>query len=166
MHYRTWNKVLGVGEKVEWEFSLSSRYLNFNIFFWTVIALTVLMFGFYHIAFFIAGIWVFLGGYFYFGLYLRWANSFAFTNKRILIHRGWLSTSMVSVDYSKITDLEVRQSFVERLVYNSGILFVNTAGSTGQEIILSKVGEPYLLKKKLAELMEKDEQTSRTSSLI
>jgi len=158
MHYhQIWNKVLGAGESVEWEFSLSPRYLNLNLFFWTFIAVAVLGFGFYHIAFFFAGVTIFFSAFFYFALYLRWANLFAFTNKRILIHRGWLSTSMVSVNYSKITDTEARQSFAERLIYNSGVLLVNTAGSSDQEIVITKVGEPYLLKQKLTELIEKDE---------
>lgn len=162
MHYQDiWNKALGTDERVEWEFSLSARYLNFNLFFWSVIALAILFFGFYSIWLFPVGIVVFFAGFFYFGFYLRWANLFAFTNKRVLIHRGWLSTSMISIDYAQITEVEARQAFSEKIMYNSGTISINTAGSSDQEVTLTGIGDPYGLKTMLSNLMEKDRQADR-----
>lgn len=161
MNYnKTWNKVLGAGEKVELEFSLSHRYLNINIAFWLILGMAIFLFGGLHPLLFLVGILFFTFGLFYFGFYLRWANHFAVTNRRLLIHRGWLSTRMTSVDYSQVTDVEVYQSFTERMLYNSGRLMVNTAGSAAHEIILNTIGDPYAVKQKLTELMEKDEQQS------
>ncbi len=150
MHHKIWNKALGAGETIEVEFTLSSRYLYFNLIFWMVIGLVLVpLWG--------IGIIIFAIALFYFGFLLRRSNMFAFTNKRILIHRGWLSTSMTSVNYSQITDVEVRQGLAERLLYRSGTLLINTAGSSAYEVTITNVENPYGLKQKLSELVEKDE---------
>jgi len=153
---KTWNKVLGSEERVEYEFSLSPQYLNVNLGWWFIVGLlTVWIYG--------LGVLIFAAALFYFGFYLRWANHFAITNKRILIHRGWLSTSMTSVDFSQITDIEAHQSFSERILYKSGKLLVNTAGSAAHEVVLVNIGNPYAVKQKLAECMERDQQISRST---
>lgn len=156
--------MLGEGERIECEFSLSPRYLNFNLLTWSVIGFVVLFLGFIFLPLYFVGVAIFIAGFFHFGLYLRWANMFAFTNKRILIHRGWLSTSMMSIDYSQVTEVEARQGFIEKLMYHSGTLMINTAGSSDQEAVITNIPDPYTLKQQLTDLMEKDEQTFRTSS--
>src|SRR3989344_9362527 len=156
---KTWNKVLGSEERVEYEFSLSPQYLNVNLGWWFIVGLlTVWIYG--------LGVLIFAAALFYFGFYLRWANHFAITNKRILIHRGWLSTRMTSADFTQITDVEVRQGFTERIMYRSGKLLVNTAGSAAYEIVLPNIGDPYLVKKKLSEAMEKDRKQNATLGTV
>ena len=164
-HQKIWDKALGEGERIEHEFSLSSRYLNFNLFFWMLVGLVILVFGFSNIIFFVVGVLMFAVAFFHFGFLLRWSNRFAFTNKRVLIHRGWLNTSMMSIDYSQITEIEARQDFTEKLLYKSGSIFLNTAGSSHQEAVITNVGDPYMLKQKLAELMEKDERAMYTGQI-
>lgn len=161
MNYRQnlWNKALGQDERIEWEFTLSSRYLNISLFLWTGISLVIIALGFLNIVFFFAGIAVFAISYFRFGFFLRWSNLFAFTNRRVLVHRGWLSTSMMSIDYSQITEIEARQGFTQRMLYGSGTLMINTAGSSDQEAVIENVQDPYILKQKLAELMKRDEHS-------
>ena len=157
--HKTWDKVLGVGEQVQYEFSLSPRFININILFWFIVGIATVWF--YGVGIIIFGI-----ALFYFGFYLRWANHFAITNKRILIHRGWLSTRMTSADFTQITDVEVRQGFTERIMYRSGKLLVNTAGSAAYEIVLPNIGDPYLVKKKLSEAMEKDRKQNATLGTV
>ena len=69
------------------------------------------------------------------------------TNKRILIHKGWLSTQAISVDYNKITDIIVVEPFFSRIFYKSGHLAINTAGTGLHEIVLRNIPTPYETKK-------------------
>lgn len=141
-----WAKILSNGEKVEYEFSLSNTYRYIGLIFGIIVGLLLLYwnqsYGVTAIIFFI----------FYFGFYLKAANAYAFTDKRILIHRGWLSTKLTSVDYKKITDVKAQEPFFTKLFYKAGHLVINTAGSSDSEIILKNIPTPYKLIQKLDEL--------------
>lgn len=139
-----WQKTLSKDEKVEYEFSIGDRYIKFCLIMWGIISVLLTF----------VGLITFPIAFFYFYFYLRKANIYAFTNKRVLIHRGWLSTHMVSVDYSRITDIHVTEGFFERVITHTGSLAIITAGSTSDQIILKKVNAPYELKKKLDLLRE------------
>lgn len=56
------------------------------------------------------------------------------------------------IDYQKITDLNVRENFLEKIFFGSGNLAINTAGTPKEEIIFSHIAEPHLLKIKLDEI--------------
>lgn len=148
-----WGKVLGQNEKLEFEFSVSDKYSNFSFIAWSIISIPLL---------FTAGLGVitFLISLFYFKFYLKRANIYGFTQKRILIHRGWLSTNMISVDYDKITDIRVSESFMEKST-KTGRLKINTSGSGNTEIILDRIESPYEIKKKLDDLIDKQHRSRR-----
>ena len=137
---KIWAKTLAAGEKVEFEFSIGDRFRKSELAIWAFIGLITLVVGG-------LGIVVFLIALFKYGFYVKVANAYALTNKRMLIHRGWLSTHTTSVDYSKITDVHVIEPFLERLISHSGNLIVNTAGTTLHEVILKHVEMPYEIKK-------------------
>jgi uncharacterized membrane protein YdbT with pleckstrin-like domain len=139
----TWQKILSKDEEVKEEFSISNRYIKIWGTLLTLITIPAIFLG---IPFIIA---------FYFFFYLRRANIYAFTNKRVLIHRGWLSTNLTSIDYHKITDIYVSEGFLQRLITKSGTIAIDTAGTGGEEIVLSNVANPYKLKKLLDELKDK-----------
>ena len=141
-----WDKTLSKDEKVEYEFSVGSKYITFSLIMWGIISLPFVLA--------IIGVIMFLVALFYFGFYVKKANTFAFTNKRVLIHRGWLSTRMISVDYSKITDVHVSEGFFERVLTHTGTLAIVTAGSTSDQIVLKHIDAPYELKKKLDHLKD------------
>lgn len=86
--------------------------------------------------------------------YLRTANAFVFTDRRIIVKRGWLNTSVKSVNYDRITDVGVEQSFLEKILYDAGTLSVSTAGGDGYELELNCVDRPHELKKSLYDLKE------------
>lgn len=143
MNYqKIWQKILAEGETVQHEFSISKRYRIIgmiggglvSLFFFSAMATMIILL---------------LMIFFYFGFYLRVANAYAFTNKRVLIHRGWLSTHTTSIDYDKITDITVTEPFIDRIITQSGHLTVNTAGTGLHEVIIKHVDQPYELKKKL-----------------
>jgi membrane protein YdbS with pleckstrin-like domain len=140
MEQQIWDKVLGKDEKIEYSFSIGQNYIKLGLICWGILSLPLL---------FAAGFGVvtFLIALFYYGFYLKKANVYAFTNKRILIHKGWLSTNTTSVDYSKITDIHVREPFLDKIMTKTGVIAINTAGSSNLEILLQHVENPYEVKK-------------------
>jgi len=142
-YQKIWDKVLNQNEKIKYEFSIGKIYRHFNLLICGSLGILML------IIFFPIGIIYFLFVVFYFGWYLEKANAYAFTDRRILIHKGWLSTSLISVDYQKITDIKVKEPFFYKLLCKSGYLLVNTAGTGTHEIILEHIQDPYEVKKKL-----------------
>jgi uncharacterized membrane protein YdbT with pleckstrin-like domain len=145
---KIWEKTLNSGEKVEFEFSVGDRYRKFGLILWGLLSIPLI---------FVAGlgIFVFLIALFYYGYYLKVANAYAFTNKRVLIHRGWLSTHTISVDYIKITDVHVTEPFLEKLIMHTGAIAINTAGTTTDQIALQHIQAPYEIKKRLNALKDR-----------
>ena len=139
-----WDKTLSEDEKVEFEFSISRRYINFSLIVWAIISLLFLfVYGF--------GILIFLIALFYFGFYLERANAYGLTNKGVIINRGWLSTHTTSLDYSKIKDVAVLEPFFDRTITQTGSIAVSTSGLR-YEVVLKHIDSPYEVKKKLDSL--------------
>lgn len=146
MQYKNiWQKILSEGEEVKHEFSISSKYLTFRLIFWVIIGLIVWI----SANDFTLGISIVVIAAFYFLFYKKKANAFAFTNKRIVIHTGWLSTHTISIDYNKITDVHMEESFMDKLITKTGNFFIVTAGTGSAPIKLMHIDSPYELKKKL-----------------
>jgi uncharacterized membrane protein YdbT with pleckstrin-like domain len=143
-----WNKLLNNGEKVEYQFSIGNTYTTVGLIIWGIVAL------FFIFANFWIGALLFVAVAFYHKFYLPAANAYAFTNKRVLIHRGWLSTHTISVDYSKITDIHVAEPFFDKMISHTGHIAIITAGSTRDQIILKNIESPYEVKKKLDSLKD------------
>ncbi len=142
-----WKKVLSKDEVIEKEFSISGQYIKISLIA-GIIIWGLLSFAFIGIPFLIFHL-------FYFLFYIKRANAYAFTNKRVLIHKGWLSTSLVSIDYHKITDVLIREPFLDRVIFKTGAIAIDTAGTGGKEVVLKYISEPYELKKVLDELKDK-----------
>ena len=145
---KIWGKILGSDEKVEVEFSIGDTYRKFGLIVWGIISLPLIFaFG--------LGIITFLIALFYYNYYLKVANAYAFTNKRVLVHRGWLSTHTISVDYAKITDIHITEPFLDRIITHTGNIAIITAGSTLDQAVLRHVQSPYEIKKQLDILKDK-----------
>ena len=133
---KIWQKTLNESEKVEYEFSVAKGYKRFVLvmsIFWG--ALT-------------------FGVFFVIGMIYRWHlkfNAYALTEKRILIHTGWLSTKSTSISYDKIIEISVSESFINRKFTNSGNLVIKTSG-IGHDIILKYIETPYEVKKMIDRL--------------
>jgi uncharacterized membrane protein YdbT with pleckstrin-like domain len=158
-----WQKVLASDETIEYEFSVGKLFRQFNIFIKTFlgIIIAVLLYSFWLILklpfpeiFFGIFFLYFIFLVFYYGFYLKAANAYALTNKRVLIHQGWLSTDLICVDYNKITDLTVVVPFFESLITGTGDLHIDTAGTPMQEIVLRHIAAPYEIRKKLEEIRD------------
>jgi uncharacterized membrane protein YdbT with pleckstrin-like domain len=149
MHYEhIWKKTLGSSESVKYEFTIGKRYRKFFLVTWCVVGglclITVVGIPF--------GIFIIAFAAFYYGFYLKTANAYAFTDRRVLVHRGWLSTTLLTTEYQKITDVTVHEPFFSRVFFHVGSLAINTAGTSSEEIVLKNVEHPYEVKKKLDEL--------------
>ena len=139
---------MGADEIVEFEFSIGDRYRKVGLIIWTIISLPLALFAGLGFLFFLMAL-------FHFGFYLKVANAYAFTNKRVLIHRGWLSTRITSIDYSKITDVHVYEPFFDRIITHTGNFVINTAGTNVHEVVLQHIEKPYEVKKRLDVIKDK-----------
>jgi membrane protein YdbS with pleckstrin-like domain len=90
----------------------------------------------------------------YFDWYLKRANIYLITNKRIIIHKGWLFTYLKSIDFQQITDIKVIQSFIDKIIFKTGTLKINTAGTQDYEIALSCVENPHKIKTIIIEVKD------------
>jgi uncharacterized membrane protein YdbT with pleckstrin-like domain len=142
-----WNKIISPGEEVKFEFSLGKRYICLAKVFFCGLGIPLLFF------YGLGVIPIFFG--FFWAWYLGRSNNYAFTNRRILVLKGWLSTNLTSIDYDKITDVRVEQSFFDKAIFKTGNLIINTAGTPFPEIILTFIENPYEIKQKLDEIREK-----------
>ena len=133
-----WNNILSPGEKVVQEFGVAPKYIRFELI---IGLLTLPIFGIGLISILVA-------------IYHKNAYQYAFTDKRVLSQRGWLSKKLSSVDYDRITDTHTSQGFSEKLLFNSGSLLVNTSGTTLFEINLDKIENPYARRQQLMQLIE------------
>lgn len=145
-HQHIWDKVLSPSERVMYEFSVGARYRMVGLIGLSILGLLSFVWSW------IVAVFIIAFSVFYFGFYLKVANAYAFTDRRVLVHKGWLSTKMITTEYQKITDVTVLEPLLQRLIFATGTLVVNTAGSKGEEIVLDNVERPYELKKKLDEL--------------
>lgn len=153
MEYKKiWNKALNADEQIKYEFSVGKKYRTVFAIVGCLCGLILLFTPGYYI-----GIIIILISVFYFWFYLKWANAFAFTNKRIIAHRGWLSTEFISIDYKKITDITVEEPILDKILTSTGNLIINTAGSGFSELKQNQkfehIENPYEAKKKLDQLM-------------
>lgn len=92
--------------------------------------------------------------FFYFLFYIPVSNIYVLTNKRIVVKRGWLSTETITGSYEKITDIYVSQTFIERFLFLTGTIKIDTAGDVGYEIVLSDVHNPEKLKAEILSLKD------------
>ena len=76
----------------------------------------------------------------------RQANVYVLTTTRILIITGLFSRKIVTAPLDRITHITVDQSFIQRLLYNTGHLLIITAGFDQREIVVEHVAYPVKFK--------------------
>lgn len=147
-YQKIWDKVLNPNEIIKYEFSIGPFYRKLCLILWCLFGVLFILSG--DTAGF--GIIVILLAAFYYAFYLKVANAYAFSDDRVLIHKGWLSTKLISTEYQKITNVTVHDPFISRIITKTGTLVIDTAGTSGKEITLTRIERPYEVKKKLDEL--------------
>lgn len=76
-------------------------------------------------------------------LYLAFFVRYAITGRRVMSREGVLHKEFITVDLPAITDITIRESFLERLFTRSGAVYINTAGSDQIELPLRHVSRPF-----------------------
>jgi len=148
-----WDRTLSSNEVIKKEFSISNSYIKIGLIFWLIFGGILLLGG--------IGIFIIPIVLFYYLFYLKQANHYAFTNKRVLIIKGWLSTKLTSIDYDKITDITVLEPFLDRLIYKTGSLAINTAGTSLHEVVLQHIEDPYKIKQELDEIRDRGNKNKK-----
>lgn len=146
-----WDKILSKDEVVKEEFSVSDRYIKVWGTFWIIIQ------GLVTANIFCIG--AILPAFYYFFI-LKKSNVFAFTNKGVLLHMGILSTSLISINYTKIDNVTVSQSFFQKIITGTGELIIDTAGTSNGGVIIVNIDDPYRLKRVLDELIGQKQYVS------
>ncbi len=143
-YQKIWDKILNSNEDVKYEFSVGERYLAIRLTSWIVFSIILLSIWWklLPVSIFII-IFAIIGFY-----YTKNSNAYAFTNKRILIHKGWLSTIATSINYDKITEVSVVEPFFARVISGTGELIIHT-GNVVDGVGLEHLENPYEIKKKL-----------------
>jgi len=154
---KIWKKILAPDEEVKYEFSIGKKYRLVCTILGVTAGVVLLL-----SSALLVGVVVITISILYYWFYLKIANAYAFTNKRILIFRGWLSTELISIDYDKITDIIVEEPFFPKVFTQTGHLIIKTAGAGFLEFKksqkLAHIEKPYEVKKKLDELRSPDAQ--------
>lgn len=77
--------------------------------------------------------------------YFSRTPKYALTNKRIICIEGLLNKTKKYVDYTKITDITMKQGMISKLI-GTGALFINTAGGPEKEITIACIEDPGRIK--------------------
>lgn len=160
MNYQNiWKKLLNTNEQLQYEFSVSGVFRSLSLAFWLALSLFIGVIGLLVFSLTIeiavgAVIVLSFFGWFYFIFYLPRANAYCLTDKRVIIHRGWLSSAAISMFYGRITDITVMQTVWQKLITNDGTVMVNSAGAAGHEIVLYNIHNPYNIKQRIGNLTE------------
>lgn len=81
---------------------------------------------------------------------------YIFTTRRVMIKEGFLSVTVTTAPFDKISHISVKQSLVERLAFNDGHIVIHTAGPTGVEMLIEHVEHPFELKNTLDSLIDRE----------
>lgn len=94
-----------------------------------------------------------------FALFLNWwtynANRYLLTTRRVILKKGLVTVKLTSALYDKITHLEVDQGIVDRLFLHHGTIYIHTAGSEKDELVLKYVESPIEFKNLLERLINR-----------
>ncbi len=86
------------------------------------------------------------------------ANRYLLTTRRVIVKKGIFAVKLTSALYDKITHLEMDQTFLDKLLLHHGTIFVHTAGSNKDELILNYVEYPLEFKNVLERLVNRQLQ--------
>jgi membrane protein YdbS with pleckstrin-like domain len=75
-----------------------------------------------------------------------WSHRLEVTNKRVVFTKGLLSKTTVEMLHRTIQDIEIKQSFLDRLL-NVGTINIANASEDDDAIVLNDVPNPYAVRK-------------------
>ncbi len=139
------DKIAIKDEQIKYIFSVGDSFITLSMTFWSIISVIFIFFKY-------IGIFTLIIAIFYHFYYLKIANVYILTDKRIIVKKGWLSNRTISIDYRNITDITVHENFIYRLLTCSGDMIINTAGTDKAEVVLQHIDNPHEVKNIIDEL--------------
>jgi len=91
-------------------------------------------------------------------MHLYHSNRYLLTTRRVIIKKGVFGVRVTAALFDKITNLEVVQGLVDRLLLHHGTIIVNTAGVSKGEIALRFVDYPLEIKNLLERLINRERE--------
>ena len=140
------DKIVNKDEQIKYIFSVGYSFITLSMTFWSIVSIFFMFFEAY------VGIFTLIVAIFYHFYYLKIANVYILTDKRIIVKKGWLSNRTISIDYGNITDITVHENFIYRLLTCSGDMIINTAGTDKAEVVLQHIDNPHEVKNIIDEL--------------
>ncbi|MBI3485592.1 PH domain-containing protein [Candidatus Daviesbacteria bacterium] len=86
------------------------------------------------------------------------SHRYLLTTRRVMIKEGFFKVNLSSALYDKITHIEVKQSFYDRLIMHHGTVIINTAGMNKVEMKLEYVDSPIEFKNLLERLITRERE--------
>lgn len=86
------------------------------------------------------------------------ANRYLLTTRRVIIKKGIFAVQITSALYDKITHIEVKQPFFDKIFMHHGTIVINTAGMNKSEIALNYVEYPVEFKNLLERLINRERE--------
>lgn len=148
-HEKYWQRVLLPGESIVFCFGVSGLYL---ILFWMIPAMVMSAMAVYSL--FINVILGFLLGIVAVIMYIpviyqRYFVHYVITDHRVMTTVGILHKTFVTADLPSVTDVTIDESFLERVLTQTGVVGINTAGSNLMEVHFNHVKRPFALRKEI-----------------
>jgi len=140
---------VGPNETVHLRYRQSIQYLAFRLVF-----VAGVLYGLAHFfnmdKFFVGMILMIWGTYASYEIFEWWTTIYFATESKVYAKWGILRVKVTAAQKSQITDIVVRQGFLEKFFFNKGTLWFDTAGTPEFEIIQKHVYNPFQ-KRKLIE---------------
>jgi membrane protein YdbS with pleckstrin-like domain len=96
--------------------------------------------------------------------YKIWSVRYALTSEKIMQSFGIFTEEFKSTVYTKVTDIGLTQSFIDKIL-NTGTITMNTAGGDEVEIKFERIARPFEIKKIISDKQtEKIEHVSKVKS--
>jgi len=92
------------------------------------------------------------------------SHKYFLTTRRVIVKEGFFKIKLASILYDKITHITVDQFFLERVILGYGTIVIDTAGSSGDELVLKYVANPIKFKNTLENLIHKHRSSKYQTS--
>lgn len=147
-------RFIGNNETIQLQFGIGLQYTVVRVFIAAILLGAISRFfqqlGF--TGFFVDIPLIILGFFALYAIIEFLTNIYFVTEKKIYRRRGVGFVKVVSAKKDEILDMEISQGLVERFLFRTGTIKLNTAGSPGFEIILPRTESPYQKKKEIYDI--------------
>lgn len=144
-------KHIGHNESIKLKFGISPIYLIIKLIIFGIF-LGWLSYFYWGNPFFSYPPLIILGLVIFYELAIFFTTHYFVTELKIYKKNGILWKKIIDTKKEEITDISVIRSFLDKFLFFTGTLEINTAGSDKVEIILIKVNNPYSIKKEISQI--------------